>query len=320
MEANPHSFREDGNELGNTELILTRKLLASDLNGVVSCQGRLSLKSMVLITQRNRPPKGNTPFPGGNVAHGIPSSDPIKFAGPAGKKSLLKKVKRQHPLPNSSPLSSSTRNKRGASYFRNEHLLAQSYSVRDGINSEFASTIIGRIGLQCHLSDLVTNSFSLPLRPHQPCQEEAARQGRSSAHCRPPRNTRPVLLGTIPCIGEEVILRKRGSRSGIALPAGVKVPRSARKSTIVQVHEQSHSMQVSSTDPRGTFVGLVAKWAADGGGYCRPRGRWRFVEIQHGPSGRGRCWLVATRHGRPGRRRFVLICRGWRGRWRFVAI
>jgi hypothetical protein len=107
------------------------------------------LRSMILIAQNKRPPKGNAAFPGGNIAHNIPSSDPMhgNWNNRAGtrtgsdkwKKSPRKKAKRQHPLPNPTPTPSPTQDGRGASYFRNEHLLSRSCSARDGVESELAS-------------------------------------------------------------------------------------------------------------------------------------------------------------------------------------
>ncbi|KAL9188120.1 hypothetical protein ACHAXT_006498 [Thalassiosira profunda] len=199
VETNPHSMRGDGAEGGSVELLFNKRLLTSDLKGVSSCQSWPALNSMILITQKKQTSNANGLD--GNPGTKPSSESVLKVASHAEKKSLHKKMKKQHQV---APHPPPPREKGNASYFRNDHLFGRSYSAREGIRPDFASSVVGQVGLQRRLDDLVSNSSSEL----------------------PSADAGPSVLGAFPV--DEASPEKR-KWNGISLPVFVKMPKRARE-------------------------------------------------------------------------------------------
>ena len=215
VETSPLPIRGDREQHGsNVEGTFNRRLLAADLEGILSCQSQPSLNSIILITQKKRPLKGNVLVPSPNAVLVPPSDSMHKVANQAGKKSLHKKSKKHHHYSSPSP----SRDKCSTSYFRNDLLFARCQSSREGMKVDVAASLIGGIKSRRRLNDLVSNSMGPNLPQHgQPMQKSVHF---SSAQ----QDSHPILLGTLPTVGEESQRGKPRSQSGITLPVGVKMP------------------------------------------------------------------------------------------------
>lgn len=218
IETNPHAFCGVQMKVGNEEMSFHRMLLIADLQDPITHQSDLSLNSLILVSQKKRQQHRNNSNAMFELAGPILSDSLRKCSDGEGKKSLNKKLKRQHHHINSS----SARDK-GHSYFHNERLLEQACFAR----GKFDASNLGRIRLNCRLNDLVSisfdQSFSNLCIPYQ--SEMRCHQSNFYGSLPNRRNIAPVLLGAIPLANEELAFRKNKYRSGIILPVGVKTLR-----------------------------------------------------------------------------------------------
>ncbi len=219
IETNPHAFCRGHNKAGNEELLFHRTLLLGDVQNSTSNHSDLSLKSMILISQKKRSQHKNIlsiPF---ELAGPILPESSRRSSDGDGKNSIHKRTKKQQ----HQHISSSARDN-GVSYFHHERLLEQFCSARGNISAPN----MGQIRVNCRLNDLVSNSFCQSvLNQNMPQSDTTFHERKLNESLLIGRNTRPVLIGAIPPTKEELTLRKNKYRSGIILPVGVKIPRMA---------------------------------------------------------------------------------------------